>query len=153
MSQPASPRRSIPSINSRELLEKLGCNRLSSADDLAMEAFELEIDHERDDQLLERYALLNVPHRFAPGMLVRWKPGLRNRRYPTADQSAVVLEVLEAPLLDTEAEPGSTYFREPLDLVLGVILTEGEGRGEFLQFYCDGRRFQPWPRRASDKGV
>jgi hypothetical protein len=33
---------------------------------------------------------------------------------------------------------------DPLDLVLGLFLDEGEHRGDFLSGHFDGRRFQPW---------
>lgn len=47
-------------------------------------------------------------------------------------------------LLDSDTETGSTYYREPLDLVLGLFLDEGEHRGDFLSWHFDGRRFEPW---------
>jgi len=52
--------------------------------------------------------------------------------------------VLDAPLLDNEEESGSTYFRDPLSLVLGVIWDRDPGRGDFVTFHFDGRRFEPW---------
>jgi hypothetical protein len=61
----------------------------------------------------------------------------------------VVLEVLDAPIPDSETESGSTYFREPLSLVLGLFWDREPGRGDFVAFHFDGRRFEPWdPERA-----
>jgi hypothetical protein len=75
---------------------------------------------------------------------VTWKPGLKNRRIPRYGEPAVVVSVLDSPISDTDPESGSTYFREPLNLVLGVIWDGERGRGDFVTFHFDGRRFQPW---------
>jgi len=55
-----------------------------------------------------------------------------------------VIEVRAAPLRDHHPEAGSTYFREPLDLVLGLVWDETPARGELVTFHFDSRRFQPW---------
>jgi hypothetical protein len=61
----------------------------------------------------------------------------------------VVLEVLDPPLLDTEKESGSAYYREPLSLVLGVFWDRDPGRGDFVAFHFDGRRFEHWDPEKS----
>ena len=43
-----------------------------------------------------------------------------------------------------ERDAGTTYFREPRDLALGLIWHEGPGRGDLVTFHFDRRRFQPW---------
>jgi len=75
-----------------------------------------------------------------PGMLAMWKPGLKNRRFPTYGQPAIVVERLAAPLLDHETETGSPYYREPLDVLLGILYRNGD----FLVYHFDSRRFQPY---------
>lgn len=75
--------------------------------------------------------------KFCPGELVVWKKGLRNKKMPKYDQPAVVVEQLEVPVISDEEGSGSPYFREPLDLVLGVIDSEGD----LLMHYYDGARF------------
>ena len=90
-------------------------------------------------QLNERFALLRRSHAFNVGDLVNWKPGLKNKRYPYDGQPAIVVEVLSTPILDPREPNVSPYFREPLDLVLGVIADDGS----FATFYYDRRRFQP----------
>jgi hypothetical protein len=85
-----------------------------------------------------------VCHTFAPGDLVVWKRGMKNHRVPAHGEPAVVLEVLATPVLDTEKDSGYTYFREPLDLVLGLFIDEGACRGEFLAWHFDSRRFELW---------
>jgi hypothetical protein len=52
--------------------------------------------------------------------------------------------VRETAQRDGEDDSGSTYFREPLDLVLGHIWDSDPGRGELMVFHYDSRRFQPW---------
>ncbi|NEX15124.1 MAG: hypothetical protein C1943_00450 [Halochromatium sp.] len=108
-----------------------------------------DLDGDLGSVLQERFALLNQRHSFKPGDLVCWKPGLKNRRVPAYGNPAVVLEVLEAPITDGETESGSTYFREPLSLVLGLFWDREPGRGDFVAFHFDGRRFEPFePERA-----
>jgi hypothetical protein len=70
--------------------------------------------------------------------------------FPNSSDSAVgsvyaaVVSVLDAPVFDNEPEGGSTYFRDPLSLVLGVIWDRDPGRGDFDTFHFEGRRFEPW---------
>ena len=89
--------------------------------------------------LLEAHRRLAERHAFSIGELVRWKPGLRNRPLPECEQLAIVLEVLERPVENAGEPTESPYFREPLDLVLGVI----DGDGDLAAFHFDGRRFEP----------
>ena len=131
-------------LSSRALLERIGLGD-PQAGGLLLDDDPLDSPLDALAQaLLERYQSLNTCHAFKPGDFVTWKPGLRNRRYPRNGRPAVVLEVLATPLLDSDTESGSTYYREPLDLVLGLFLDEGEHRGDFLSWHFDGRRFQPW---------
>lgn len=89
--------------------------------------------------LREAQEALTARHEFRPGELVEWKTTLRNRQLPEYGQAAIVLEVLAEPVFD-EGEPSdSPYYREPLDIVLGVI----DGDGDLAAFHFDGRRFKP----------
>ncbi len=47
--------------------------------------------------------------------------------------------MLLEPIFDSEEGTGSAYFREPLDIVLGVL-----EEGSFLCLYFDSRRFEPY---------
>jgi hypothetical protein len=135
------------SLTSRELLNRIGLNdetpnnliQGESLDDLLS-----DLDGDLGSVLRERHALLNRPQGFKPGDLVCWKPGLKNRRIPAYGTPTVVLEVLKEPIADSEQESGSTYFREPLSLVLGMIWDREPGRGNFVGFHFDGRRFELW---------
>ena len=92
------------------------------------------------ETLREALGLLNDTRRFAPGQIVAWKPGMQNKKHPAYEEPAIVVDVLDPPVLDPCLKTGSAYFREPLDLVLGFL---GED-GDFRLIHCDGRRFMPF---------
>lgn len=134
------------SLSSRDVLQRIGLDDEGHRNLLLDE----------DDDLLgspldglagalkQRFEQLNAHHRFKPGDLVRWKPGFQNRLYPRIDKIAVVLEVLPEPIFDSEKDSACTYFREPLDVVLGLFLDSGPHRGDFLSWHFDSRRFELW---------
>lgn len=84
-----------------------------------------------------------------PGALAMWKPGLKNRRFPAYGQPVIVVERLSAPIFDKAMESGSPYYREPLDIVLGIAWRNGD----FLVFHFDGRRFQPYDKQEPSVGL
>ncbi len=131
-------------LNSRDWLAKIG---LSEDDPNALLLDDEPLGDLTGDPaaaLRERFNQWQQRYNFAPGDLVTWKPGLKNHRYPRIGQPAVILEVLAEPVMDQEPDAGSHYFREPLDVVLGMFIDEGPHRGVFLNWYFDSRRFQPW---------
>ena len=73
---------------------------------------------------------------FTPGDLVQWKPGLKNRKGSYNDV-CVVIAALEEPLDDDTEASSSTYFKEPLDIVVGHIVD-----GMFAIFHYDSRRLK-----------
>ena len=89
-------------------------------------------------QLTKRFQSLSKPCRFSPGQLVKWKADLKNRRRPHDGEPAIVVAHLETPILRDEHDSGSSYFREPLDLVLGIL----DSDGDFLCYHYDSRRFE-----------
>lgn len=132
-------------LTSKQLMEKIGINE--EYEDGAHALLDEEDDLEGDlvSSLRERYhQLKNVRHELRAGMIVTWKPGLKNRRWPAYGKPAVVVKMLDTPVLDTD-ESGSTYFREPLDMILGFFIDSGEHRGDFLVFHTSAERYQPWP--------
>lgn len=90
-------------------------------------------------RLLESYQRFSVEHTLQPGQLVRWKQGMKNRAHPDYGVAAVVIQVLDRPALDASQGAGSTYFNEPLDIVLGLL----DSDGDLLVFHYDSRRFEP----------
>ena len=96
---------------------------------------------EADTQKLQvAYQSLFQTHTFSKGQLVKWKNGLKNKHLPKENQPAIVLEVLEGTIDQLERDSGSPYFREPLDIVLGVT----DEDGDFMMFHFDQRRFEPY---------
>ena len=85
--------------------------------------------------LKQAFENFNQKNTFKPGDIVKWKPGMKNKR---SDGPFVVVEVLDEPIVDAVAEAGSAYFREPLDIVLGRFIS-----GDFVIFHYDSRRMQP----------
>jgi len=80
---------------------------------------------------------------FHKEQLIKWKAGLKNRRTPAYDMPAVVREVADMPFFD-EAEitkcSGNPYYREPLTLRIGILDEEGD----YLEYWVDGRRLEPF---------
>ena len=85
--------------------------------------------------LKQAFETFNQKNTFKPGDIVEWKPGMKHKR---TEGPFIVVEVLDEPIVDTVAEAGSAYFREPLDLILGCFLN-----GDFVTFHYDSRRMQP----------
>lgn len=82
---------------------------------------------------------LDQRNEFRRGQLVRWKPGLRNKLLPEYGYPAIVLDVLREPMINRADPPNSPFFRERLDLALGVL----DAAGDFVCFHFDARRFEP----------
>lgn len=135
--------RKQPPMSSRELLNRIGLNDETPPDLFDEGALE-DLQGDLGAVLRERFEVFTRQHPFKPGDLVGWKPGLRNRKVPTYDAPAIVIEVLDEPVLDKSEESGSAYYREPHDLILGVIWDREPERGHFVTFHYDSRRFQPW---------
>lgn len=74
------------------------------------------------------------------GQIVKWKEHLKNRKLPRKNQPAIVIAILDKPVISTDDESGSPYFLETLDIILGIIVENGT----FLTFYYDSRRFEPY---------
>lgn len=73
-----------------------------------------------------------------PGTLVQWKPNLKNRKSPEYGKPGIVVEVLSPPIIDATFDSGSTYFREPLGIIIGFI----DEDGDFMTYHVDARRFE-----------
>jgi len=132
-------------LSSRDVLQRIGLdndsqrNLLLDEDDLLGSPLEALAS-----ALKQRFESLSTPRKFKPGDIVRWKRGFQNRLFPRIDKVAIVLEVLPEPIFDSEKDSSCTYFREPLDIVLGLFLDSGPHRGDFLSWYFDSRRFELW---------
>ena len=89
------------------------------------------------EKLQHLAAELNRKEEFKVGDLVVWKASMKNRRSPDYDAPLVVTKVLTEPITDQERSPGSCYFREPLDIVLGEVGDDGD----LVEHHYDSRRF------------
>lgn len=67
---------------------------------------------------------------------VSWKWGMKNKSVPLARQTAVVLQICQEPFNDSTLAPSSTYYEEPLDVLVGVYTHECI----FRELWVDGRR-------------
>ena len=88
------------------------------------------------ERLTAAFERMNQKNTFKPGDIVDWKPGMRNKQ---SYGPFIVVEVLDSPVLDGIDEAGSQYFREPLDIVLGKVVDDGE---RFVTHYYDSRRME-----------
>lgn len=131
------------SLSSRELLNRIGLSE-ETPHELLEEAALDDLEGDLGAVLRQRFQAMSTGHQFKPGDLVGWKPGLRNRKAPRYDAPAIVIDVLHEPMLETGQEGGSADYREPLDLILGLLWDRDPGRGYFFTFHFDSRRFQPW---------
>ena len=91
----------------------------------------------RAEELRNHYQVLTEVNNFKSGQLVKWKPSLRNKSKPMYNEPAIVVDVLDEPILGENKETGSAYFREPLDLILGFLDDEN-----LVLFHFDKRRFE-----------
>jgi hypothetical protein len=119
-----------------ELLEML--EKLTSESDNDEE--EEKYDEKHIDNLQKTYKSLLIKYEYKPGQLIKWKKGLRNRALPKENQPAIVIEALKEVLIENERDTGSTYYREPLDIILGLI----DSTGHMITFHYDSRRFEPY---------
>lgn len=132
------------SNSSRELLQRIGLDLDMPAATALCDELPDSSDRDLGLALRARVECLHRRHEFRPGDLVTWKPGLANKRIPRVGRPAVVVEVLPDLVLDAGKDAGDPYFREPLDIVLGVFIEQGRHRGDFITWHFDSRRFQPW---------
>jgi hypothetical protein len=95
-----------------------------------------------NQKLTRGFESMLARHLFKPGQLVRWKEGLKNKSLPEYNTPAIVWETLPAAIFDNTKTivAGSRYFREPLDIVLGVI---DEETSAFILLHYDSRRLEP----------
>ena len=98
-----------------------------------------EMRDQKMEALRESYQRMQSidPCKFRPGDLVRWQPRMKDVKWPQYGEAAVVVEVLDPPVMEPGRESGSPYFRNPLTLILGLQHNDG-----FHCWYFDGRRFE-----------
>lgn len=115
----------------KELLKKLIKSSLADSDTKPVSK----------EELLKRYTKYNERYKFKAGDIVTWKEGLQDRAHPKANEPAIVIEIIDPPILDETKDAGSPYFRNYYDLVLGVIVKE-----KFLISHHISNRFKPYKK-------
>jgi hypothetical protein len=118
-----------------ELLENLSKQSNQSTESAREQAY----DDAYIGRLKASYEAMLAQHTLSKGQLVRWKPGLKNRRLPQKNQPAIVWEILAEPIIQTDKDSGTPYFREPLDIALALL----DEDGDLVIFHYDSKRFEP----------
>ncbi len=95
----------------------------------------------QEKKLIEFYQTLTngAEKELKPGMLAKWKPGMRNKKLPEYGSACIVVERIDV-VFDKVDESGRPYFREPLDIVMGMTDVDGD----MVLFHYDSRRFMPF---------
>jgi len=83
-------------------------------------------------------SFLKESPKFEPGDVVRWKRGLKNKKYPKEGQLCIVIEEMEGDIIQGNRDSGSPYYREPLL----------DDDSDLVIFHYDKRRFELSERRA-----
>lgn len=120
-------------IQSLKKLKKLLENRGSSNDmNLTNDEPAFTLLNQKVSKFLDNSKAIQV------GDIVKWKKGLKNRKYPKENQLCKVIDVLEEPIVQDTRDSGSPYYREPLDLILALL----DDNSDLVVFHYDKRRFE-----------
>jgi uncharacterized protein (DUF952 family) len=86
-----------------------------------------EVRQRKLKELVERLDQFNA---FAKGQFVKWKPGLKNRKFPDYGEPVIVTAVLPSAIFDPNRNAAaSPYFQEPLTIIIGTYRDD-----DFLEF-------------------
>jgi len=94
------------------------------------------------EKLSELHQRLGEPRTeaFKTGDIVQWKKGLKNTKRPDYNQQCVVMETFP-PIFTNKRGSGSSGFREPDDVRIGVL----DEDGDLMIYLFDSRRFEIVP--------
>lgn len=93
--------------------------------------------------LASMLAELSYKHEFRPGMIVRQKPQCAILNLYSDNGLAIVVSVLESPLVETAADSSSPQYRQPMDMIIGSRATRDGLAPKFILWHVDSRRFEP----------
>jgi len=97
-------------------------------------------------RLRDALAAFNVEHQFAPGMIVRQKDQARIYADFGDNNLAIVVRVLDEPIIHNSGDTGASTFGSVVDMVIGSIEVGGQsGKPNFVIWHVDSRRFEPAP--------
>lgn len=133
----------MANIDAEEL--KLLMSAMNLSKEERSKAFDDEDIPKHIDRLKRYYSVLTnkAEDKIEVGGLVVWKEGMKNRKRPLYDEPAVVIQLADSEddaHFDPSNDSGSSYYREPLTIQLGVI----DSDGELSLYYFDRRRFRPF---------
>ena len=92
---------------------------------------------EEIDLLKKGFDLIQQKNDFQPGDIVRFKPGMHNRKFPSKDSCAIIVEMIDP--IEPDGEISSAYATEKLDCIVGVIEPNDN---VFLMFYGSSQRLE-----------
>lgn len=118
----------------KDIIQKLLSDAIESTSKKENELIPYDSNVEILNTLANRF---HEKYDFKRGDIVTWKEGLKNKSRPLENEPAIVLEMLQEPLFDNQGDSGSPYYREPLDLVVGVFIKE-----KFIIYHLDSRRLK-----------
>lgn len=122
--------------------EKFGFRATDRDGELTEESLQALISKKNQrvaESLRMAHEVFSQKHTFEEGQLIQFKPGMKDRKAPEVGQPAVVMEVIPELLKDPEAGFGNHYATSQYDMIIGVFL-----KGDFIQFYADSRRYEPF---------
>jgi len=123
----------------RDLLQSLQKEREKASEKDHDKPAVSEKDAKAIRTISDRFKAYENTSSFRVGDIVKWKAGMRNRRFPAQDEIAIVTKVYPAPIYDENSkDSGSPQFHDPMSVVLGVI----DDDGDFVEFHYDGNRFE-----------
>lgn len=89
------------------------------------------------EHLVSAFASYSKSHVFTPGQLVQWKPLLKNKSFPHYGRPAVIVRMLDEPVVK---KPERGILAEELDIVIGYL----DGEQDFVVAHAASRRFTIW---------
>lgn len=90
-------------------------------------------------QLIELQKSRATKHVFKVGDLIQWKKGMRMTRLPYGNP-AIITEILDTPIKHSSRDTGEPYWNTDLDVRVGIM----DSDGDFLEFYTESNRYEPY---------
>ena len=126
----------MPKINPEDVLARL----LADTPRNLLKGENVVRDTDNEAQaLIETFATYARPVDLKPGDIVKWKPGMKNKRRPAEDELAVVVEIYPQPVYRHYAKfAGSPVYDEPINARIALL----DHDGEFMVYGFDLARFE-----------
>lgn len=86
--------------------------------------------------LKKSFEIYSQDSNFNIGDIVKWKTQMKNRKVPDYDEPVIIIEKLEAPIINLTDEIGSAYYNEKYDIKIGIMRDN-----TFLTYHFESKRF------------